>query len=150
MVGAVLLLVVGGLWWSLDGPSSGPFLAESEVTRESAAPEAMGALHPPLDIQEARAAAESFAMALYGDDVDGLRRLVTPELADQLLGWGRSASGPRHDVIVDGVTTQDAQPDRVLMKVAVRRGTSSGEVLEVVTVSVIRMDGRWLVADVAF
>lgn len=48
------------------------------------------------------------------------------------------------------MTTQDAQPDRVLAKVAVHRATTAAERLEVVTVAVVRVDGRWLVEDAAF
>lgn len=144
------MLVLAGLWFGLAeaGRQRQPLLADD--AEPPVAAEALTVLSPPRDLDEAHATAEAFAIALYRDDFDGLREVSMDDLADRLLGGRRGFGHDSPSVRVDGVTTQDAQPDRVLAKVAVWRGTSAGERLEIVTVAVVRAEGGWLVEDAAF
>ena len=150
VAGAAALFVLAGLWFGLASAGTPrPSLLAEGAGRADAA-EALTVLAPPDNLDAAHAVAEAFATALYGDDFDGLREVSTEELADRLLGGRQGSSGGSPDVRLDGVTTQDAQPDRVLAKVAIRRATSTGERLEIVTVVVVRAEDGWLVEDAAF
>ncbi|MBW3578892.1 MAG: hypothetical protein KY462_14355 [Actinobacteria bacterium] len=150
VAGAVALLVLAGVWFGLADAAleTSPLVADGPG--QPAEAEALTVLSSPNDLDEAHAVAETFAVALYSDDLDGVREGSTDGLADRLLGGREGAGDDVSRVRVDGVTTQDAQPDRVLAKVAVRRATSAGERLEVVTIVVARADGGWLVEDAAF
>jgi hypothetical protein len=150
VAGAAALLALAGLWFGLAETGSGaPALVDDSAGTHAEA-EALTVLSPPRDLGAAHAIAEAFAVALYSDDLDGIREVSTEGLADRLLGGRRGGGDGAARVRVDGVTTQDAQPDRVLAKVAVHRSTTAAERLEVVTVAVVRVGGRWLVADAAF
>ena len=150
VAGAVALLVLAGLWFGLaETGSRAPALVDDSAGTHAEA-EALTVLSPPRDLDAAHATAEAFAVALYSDDLDGIREASTQGLTHRLLAGRRGGHDGAARVRVDGVTTQDAQPDRVLAKVAVHRSTSGGERLEVVTVAVVRVDGRWLVEDAAF
>ena len=150
VAGAAALFVLAGLWFGLgEAGSPRPSLLAENAGQADAA-EGLTVLAPPDDLGEAHTVAETFAVALYRDDFDGLREVSTDDLADRLLGGRQGSGGGSASVSLDGVTTQDAQPDRVLTKVAVRRTTSVGERLEVVTVVVVRTEDGWRVEDAAF
>jgi hypothetical protein len=150
VAGAAALFVLAGLWFGLaEAGTQRPSVALGGAEHPDGA-EALTVLSPPGDLDEAHAAAEAFAVALYSDDLDGLREVSTEGLAGRLLGGRHGSRSGSATMRIDGVTTQDAQPDRVLAKVAVRRTSPMGERLEVVTVAVVRAVGRWLVEDAAF
>ena len=150
VAGAAALLVFAGLWFGLaETGSRAPGFADASAGTHREA-EALTVLSPPRDLDAAHGVAEAFAVALYSDDLDGVREVSTEGFADRLVAGRRGGGDGAARVRVDGVTTQDAQPDRVLAKVAVHRSTSAGERLEVVTVAVVRVDGRWLIEDAAF
>lgn len=148
----VLVAVAAAVWWLL-GPKAAAQPGSDTPTAPQAkvAQEQLAELRPPSDLDAAEALATSFARALFSDDLEGIRATSTENLAARLLdggvgGEGRDSAG----VTVDGVTTQDMQPDEVLLQVAVRRGSADGERLEIVTVSVARTGQGWKVADAAF
>lgn len=156
LVATVLAAVVGGAWLATS-PDPAPAAGAPDPTPASTGaggqPEALESLRAPDDLQAAKKVAASFATALLRDDLDTLRRLATDELAGRLLTGRTHDPGPgdaARDVVVEGIVTEDLRPARALFQVAVRRAGNGGGQLQTVTVSVVRGDDGWRVADTAF
>lgn len=140
MVAAAIVL------WHATSPSS-PTAAPAATPRGLPTAE----LHPPADLDVARDVARDFAVALYRDDLATARRLADRELASRLTTVGADRhAGPAQEARVEAVTTEDLQPDEVLLQVVVRRTLGGEDRLETLTASLVRTVRGWKVTDVAF
>lgn len=157
LVATVLAIVVGGAWLATS-PTGTPAESRPDPTpstsrAESVQDDSLESLSVPDDVHVAENVATSFATALLRDDLETLRRLTTDDLAQRLMP-GRSRVPEPDDsppnVAIDGIVTEDLRPDHALFQVAVRRDGITGEELQTVTVSVVRSDDAWRVADTAF
>ena len=107
-------------------------------------------------IDAAKRSASRFAMALFAGDLEGIAEASTPALAAEL---SRSATGGQQDLTEDAprlvaVETAGARGGWAHLQVLVERDAARGDghdlVVDLVSVVVVRQNGRWLVADARF
>ncbi len=116
------------------------------------APESWVTPNPPPDLEQARALAHDFALALFRADEARIRSLSTPRQAARLTkpsATGRLPQGGDR-VSVEAVITQGLQPHVVLFHVPVRWGiTGRPDRLDTMNVVVVRTVEGWRVDDSA-
>ncbi len=129
------------------------------VASSTSAGEAASVSSTPADAAEAKEVAGEFALALFGDDLDRMGRLATPEYAERLREPAASAGAankvPAGQVRVVAVQTEEFLGDVGLLQVLVERDARAlngrtGKQVQLVNVVVLRGQDRWRVDDAAF
>ena len=107
-------------------------------------------------IDAAKRSASRFAMALFAGDLEGIAAASTPTLAAEL---SQSASGGQEGATEDAarvvaVETAGARGGWAQLQVLVERKAAGADghelVVDLLSVVVVRQNGRWLVADARF
>ncbi len=156
VVGIALQALQGSGGESRSGPAASHRAA---VARSTSGAEAASVSSTPANAADAKEVAGEFALALFGDDLDRMARLATPEYAERLTE--PAASGEHADkrpagrVRVVAVQTEGFLGDAGLLQVLVERDAlavtgRTGKQVQLVNVVVLRVQGRWRVDDAAF
>lgn len=139
------VLVGGWLLAPADQPPDDT--PEDAGTAEPASEEATGALdsqQPPDDLDQANKVAAEFALALTTGDLEQIGRLATDDYADTLTGTQARSAPEQTGVEVDGIVTQNLQPDQVTLDVLLAQPDGA---LVKVTLALARGEEGWRVVD---